>query len=273
MESPKISPFETARDNLFDRESGPEYKYGVLQGGATSAGEIFTRFRHINFNRSDCERPQSSTKTSRTAFACAGDCVTIRLSFNFFPQHGFRRHRNSLSDEFAVRSIAKRVETVTHVAVIIVAVLLGAALVKRFFLPHAHDRAAAPQVEAGTRLSLPGVEWPKGQRTMLLVLSTNCRFCTESAPLYRRLSEERARRGGVRIVAVFPQSVSSARKYLSDIGVAVNEVNQVSPSSLGIGGTPTLILVDDSGTVQRIWVGRLSPAKEAELFNQLRGEG
>jgi hypothetical protein len=42
------------------------------------------------------------------------------------------------------------------------------------------------------------------------------------------------------------------------------------PASLGVRGTPTLLLVNNTGKIADFWVGKLSPDKEAEGLRRLR---
>lgn len=105
-----------------------------------------------------------------------------------------------------------------------------------------------------------------------MVLSTNCHFCTESAPFYQRLAQQKAGRGDVRLMAVLPQSVGEAQKYLDDHGISVDEVRQAVPGAAYARGTPTLILVDRTGSVIESWVGKLPPEKEAEVLSHFLGE-
>lgn len=166
----------------------------------------------------------------------------------------------------------KKTELLANIAIIVVALLLGAVLVKRYLLPGgdaAPTRNVDPRIPPGTKASLQGVDWAKNGQTLLLVLSRDCRFCTESAPFYQRLARETAGRTDIHLLAVFPQTVEEGKKYLEGLGVSVNEVRQASPGSTGAGGTPTLILVDSSGVVKNSWVGKLSTPEETEVLNQL----
>lgn len=167
--------------------------------------------------------------------------------------------------------IFRKTELLANIAIIIVAVLLGGVLVKRYLLTgnEAATQARDPRIPAGTKASLPGVDWAGNGQTLLLVLSSDCRYCTESAPFYQRLTRETAGRDGVRLVAVFPQEVAEGRKYLENLGVNVNDIRQAAPSSTGAGGTPTLILVDAQGVVKNSWIGKLSAPEESEILNQL----
>lgn len=70
-------------------------------------------------------------------------------------------------------------------------------------------------------------------------------------------------------MALFPQRAEDGRQYLSRLGVSVDEVQQLQPGSIDVPGTPTVILVDSQGTVQNVWVGKLTEVKEAEVVNSL----
>jgi hypothetical protein len=170
-------------------------------------------------------------------------------------------------------NVLKKLDVAANVAIIVVALLLGGVLVKRFLWPASEATpapAADPRVPAGSKAALPGVDWAKNGRTLLLVLSRDCRYCTESAPFYRRLASETEGREGVRLVAVFPQEVEEGRKYLEGLGVSVHEIRQAAPPSTGARATPTLILVDGGGVVKNSWVGQLAAPQESEVLNELK---
>jgi hypothetical protein len=90
------------------------------------------------------------------------------------------------------------------------------------------------------KLSLSGVNWEQGSKTLLMVLSTNCRYCTESAPFYQQLAQHNGGRDDVRIMAVLPQNPGEAQKYLSDHGITVDETRQAVPGAEYSRATPTL---------------------------------
>lgn len=164
----------------------------------------------------------------------------------------------------------KRAELLANLAIVVVAVLLGIVLVSRYLLPASPQPTdgESARVKPGTKLSLPTVDWGKGDRTLLLVLSTSCRFCTESAPFYRRLAEEKARNGRVRLMAVLPQSTADSQKYLNGLGVAVDDIRQASLEDVQVRATPTLIIVDRTGSVVESWVGKLPDEKEDEALKR-----
>jgi thiol-disulfide isomerase/thioredoxin len=173
-----------------------------------------------------------------------------------------------------MRNLHQKVQFLANIAIIVVAILLGGVLVSRYLLPifHKFETVEDPRIKPGTKLSLTGVDWSKSTQTLLLVLSTNCHYCTESAPFYQRLAQRKAGRQDVRVVAVLPQVVSEAQKYLGDHSVSADEVTQSAPGAVYAKATPTLILVDKTGSVLSSWVGKLPPEKEDEVLQRFLGQ-
>lgn len=66
-----------------------------------------------------------------------------------------------------------------------------------------------------------------------------------------------------------PDELAQAQQYLKDAKINISEIKQAQLHSLGIKGTPTLLLVDNYGTIKKAWVGKLSRDKEQEVLNLL----
>jgi hypothetical protein len=167
----------------------------------------------------------------------------------------------------------KKIELLANISIVIIALLLGTVLVKRYMSEAVQPAAAVPsakKIQPGTKLQLPDIDWGRSEETLVLVLSDSCHFCTESAGFYRRLAQEKAESGHPRLIALLPQDVSRGQAYLRKIGVAVDEVRQSALSAVGVSGTPTLIVVDGAGVVKDSWVGKLPPDGETEVLNRLR---
>jgi thioredoxin-related protein len=73
------------------------------------------------------------------------------------------------------------------------------------------------------------------------------------------------------LIAVLPQPVEDGRNYLNKLGVSVDEVRQLPLDKIGVQGTPTIILVDDSGVVRNSWIGFLPPDAELSVLKALNG--
>ena len=160
---------------------------------------------------------------------------------------------------------AARLEVVSNVAIIVLAVIVASVVLRNYV----HTPRQTMKLPQGTRIELPGVQWNEGPQTLVMVLRKDCQFCSASAAFYRRLLEETTRLH-VPVIAALPDEPAASQEYLRHIGIAVPEVRQVSLRSLGVGATPTLVLVDARGAVARSWVGQLPAAREAEVFRSLQ---
>lgn len=159
----------------------------------------------------------------------------------------------------------RKMETLVNVAIVVVAVALCAVLAKQYLLTDAGARGP----EVGSKLEVAGLDLSGEDRTLLLVLQKGCHFCTDSGPFYQRLAREAAARGGrVKLLAVLPQGEEEGRRYLGELGVTIERVAQASLRKLDVTGTPTLILLD-RGKVSDVWVGALTPDREAEVLSKL----
>ncbi len=159
----------------------------------------------------------------------------------------------------------KILESVANVAILVTCLAIGATLIRNHSVPqHLPDRSAHG-IHVGEQVPLSAVDWKAHRKTLILALSTTCQFCTESAPLYKMIAEATTAKGGIEILAVFPQPVEVSRKYLSDLGVDIRDIRQARLSELKVRATPTIVLADASGIVERVWVGKVSNAEEDEL--------
>ena len=160
--------------------------------------------------------------------------------------------------------MARKLEFVVNIAILIVAALASVVLVKNY-LSRRTARDMPPQIAVGTKLSVPGIDWRVNGNTLVLAVSTNCHYCTESAPFYRRLAADLPRRR-VHLTAILPENVEEGGKYLRSLGLQVSDVRQGSFRSLKIRGTPTLMLVDERGLIRYVWEGKLSAETEHQVI-------
>jgi thiol-disulfide isomerase/thioredoxin len=173
-----------------------------------------------------------------------------------------------------IKDPSKKIEVAANLAIIVTSILIGVVAVRNYIVtkPASTDAAHVAtndQTQLGRKLSLPDVDWQKNGQTLLLALSSTCHFCTESAPFYKRLAQER---GNTRLIAVMPQNAKDGERYLHELGVAVDEVKQTQFDLLQIKGTPTLILVNSEGVVTNSWIGKLPDNLEIEVLSRLQNE-
>jgi thioredoxin-related protein len=175
-----------------------------------------------------------------------------------------------------INNLHQTIQSAANIAIIIVTVLLAGVAVARYMQPARSDpstiaRAESRKVTPGTKIQLANVDYGKSDKTLVMVLSTTCRFCTASVPFYQKLAQRKEGHEDLRLIAVTPQSVDEAKEYLGKHGVAVDEIAQASLDEMDVSGTPTLIQVDKTGAAVRSWVGKLPPEKEAEVVQSLFG--
>ncbi len=168
-------------------------------------------------------------------------------------------------------NLVKKIEVFTNIAIILVALVLGVVLVKKFLLTN-ETAATQPKknISVGEKVSFDQINWASNKNTLLLVLSKDCHFCTESVPFYQKLNQELAQNPSVKIAAVFPQDTQTAQEYLKSKSLDIAQVYQANPPSLGVGGTPTMLLVDENGNVVETWFGKLVSDEEQKVIDRLR---
>lgn len=170
-----------------------------------------------------------------------------------------------------MRLTNKTLELMANAAIIALALLLGWLAIKRhFFTPARQPASLESPALVGSRLALHGGAWAGPGPTVLLALSTHCRYCTESAPFYRRLAQALATRPDTKLLAVLPEDSAEGQRYLQALGVPGADVRQAPLPAIGIRGTPTLLVLDNTGVVVNAWIGQLNAADESEVWRVLQ---
>jgi thioredoxin-related protein len=179
-----------------------------------------------------------------------------------------------------MNKLTQKIELASQIAIIIVTTMISIVIVKNYLLPDsktksnvginttiARDTAGAEII--GKAISLPDTNWKKNGQTLVLALQTGCHFCTESAPFYKELIQNRGKHGNTHLIAVLPQPIDVSKNYLSNLGINVDDVKQMQLSAIDVQGTPTLLLINKDGVVINAWRGKLPPSKETDVLSRL----
>jgi len=165
-----------------------------------------------------------------------------------------------------------KLEKASYTAVIVVSALSAYTLLDskiRHVVPGRARQTASTM--AGKRLDVAGLQWSGSRLNILIAMTTQCHYCMESLPFYRRLSQAVASQGrGVSLRAASSEPIETVRSFLAGHDVPVSQVLTTSFKSIGVTGTPTMFLVDPSGTVKRAYIGKLSEKQEGEILAFVR---
>ena len=159
----------------------------------------------------------------------------------------------------------RRTEIIADVALTVAAVAVVVFLGRQVLFPPEIDLPGSA-VGASLDGTALGVDF-RGRTTLLMVLSSDCVFCQESMPFYRRLLAQK--RVGVQIVVAAPTLDIGMEEYLASEDIAPDEVIFTEPGALPVSATPTLLLVDSEGLITYSWTGLLSKAREEGVFEAL----
>jgi len=159
----------------------------------------------------------------------------------------------------------KKLETAANVAIIFAVIVFLFVVGRGEYRKYVETRPAKALI--GQTIGLPGFRFASPGKTLVLAISTTCHFCRDSEPFYRDLAEKS--HGRVAFVAVLPQALEEARGYVQQSIAPSVHVVSARLDSIGVRGTPTLLLVDGNGKVQNAWVGKLDDNGQRQVRSLL----
>lgn len=165
----------------------------------------------------------------------------------------------------------RALDTVVNVTLLVTCVLVSAAAFDHLWNRNTVNGRppSGPSYQLGEQLpQIDGINFAHASKTLILAVSSRCKYCTESMPFYARLAKERSA-AGYRIVIVGFESEATLREYVGGHSLDVDGLKSIKQNDLKVSGTPTLILADASGKVQGEWRGLLGE-RETEVEAALR---
>jgi hypothetical protein len=156
-----------------------------------------------------------------------------------------------------------------NVLVAITCAVTCAEAVKTLVVSKPANASAARAAKApplGGKFSLAGIDWSRSSVTVLLAVSRNCPYCSSSVPFYRRLFDAASSTGVPIVLLTQDGEIEKTREYFETLNLRASDLHQVSLGELGIRATPTMLMVDSSGTVRRAWAGILRNAEESDAI-------
>ena len=171
-------------------------------------------------------------------------------------------------------------DTVANIAIILVCAIAAVVLVRNQFVPKAQAPGGMPQVEKGEQYDQLKAVVPAGSnRALVVAVSPGCHFCNDSIPFYKNLIDQRNQKNSdVKFIAAVPASEKpeEAQKLVAEEtqkfaagGAQPDGMVNVDFAAIKVPGTPTLMLVDNTGKVLDVWVGKLDPKAEQKVLKLL----
>jgi|SRR5271154_5632642 len=159
------------------------------------------------------------------------------------------------------------IEAVCSIVITVAALVFVSLYVKSYFSPANSEVSIRP----GEFLpNLPSYDWKSHDSTLVIAVRYGCHYCEASMPFYRRLAEmEKNGRVKAHLLAIFPDKAIIAQDVLTSQQLPAESVPGVSFDALKVSGTPTLILVDQTGKALRVWEGQLPVDKENEVIRAI----
>lgn len=127
------------------------------------------------------------------------------------------------------------------------------------------------RLKKGQPFVAPGLGSSTSQRTLVLALQPDCAYCGASSRFYRDILHTVAQsdEAAPAIVVLSPYSDEANREMLKAYDLDIDVVHQADFSTLGISGTPTLVLLNAAGLIEQTWIGQLSAEQELAVFEAL----
>jgi len=172
-------------------------------------------------------------------------------------------------------STARRLlENIINVAVVFALLIVVFLAYRTLIRPRLLSRNAAAVLnqanpKVGDFVSIGGRPLVHQKGGLIFVIRQGCIFCSESMPFYRDLVKAHVPTEPS-LIFLMPGSKEANITYLkSNLGTE-EDVRIYNPNSLHVSGTPTLVLLDSSSHIQKVWVGKLSPSQELEVETTLK---
>ena len=152
-----------------------------------------------------------------------------------------------------------------------ITIVVGVAVLAALGVHYLSPRSMAPvSLGVGTQLKPSvGIDTAAASRTLILSLQSDCQYCRDSMPFYRRLMARNET--DLQVVVAAPPHDTGIGEYLASEAVHPDAVVFVERGQLPLLATPTLFVVDASGTVTHAWLGRLDADREADVLSVLFG--
>jgi len=169
-----------------------------------------------------------------------------------------------------------KLERVSHISVIGLAIVGTIAIIRQ----HTGVGRSTPGNSAaklvGRTISIPSVSWNKAPANVVVAMTTHCPYCASSMGFYKRLAESLGNATATKkttLIFASPEPLDVTSAYVDQYQIAPYKAVSIPLKDLDISGTPTLLIVDDTGRINHALSGKLSESNETIVLNMLARTG
>jgi hypothetical protein len=164
-------------------------------------------------------------------------------------------------------------EFATSITVIVAALAVLAIFIRQFSVGHPSVASLeSGLVKEATLAALPGLNYSDSPQTLVIAAKSGCGPCIDSTGFYNELGKlEKAESGRICVVAVFPNSATEVRDYVTRTSLDLHTIANVDFQALKVVSTPVIILVDKTGRIVDFWSGKLPSETERQLLRKVGG--
>jgi hypothetical protein len=163
-------------------------------------------------------------------------------------------------------------EVTTNLAVLAVCITIAVTLVRGRQSQLQGSNSTSTESRKGQVFpAIENVSYDKAESTLVLALNTQCKFCRESLPFYRKLLSTHS--PTTQIAIIFPNPDKEVLEFVDEAKLPAPAVGGQDFSKFQIDGTPTLVLVGRNGKVQDLWAGELTAAREKQVLSAIQKGG
>jgi hypothetical protein len=168
--------------------------------------------------------------------------------------------------------MSSRLDKATNISIILASAAVVLTLASNHIREPAGKAPGNPTRSAkGAKLPLPKLS-ENMEAAVLVMLSTECRFCDQSADFYRNLFRiKEDSKGKIELITFFREPLAQAEEKLShwNLKPSFLYANGFKYVEEMVSGTPTIFMTDSSGIVKETWIGKLDHDRKLALMKAL----
>jgi len=166
--------------------------------------------------------------------------------------------------------LKRNLDTVINIATLICIVSLIAFFGYRWTFPQNQQSNYEEDFAEGKTLAeVPNLNEGKYEKSVILILNTDCKYCNASMDFYKKLANTKYNAESGQLAALFSQPKEIVDKYVKDKNFPIRTIPGANFEKLKVGLTPTVVVIDKKRQIIKSWFGQLKTEQEQEVIGNL----